>query len=149
MTLLPGCIIAGIGLGFTNTPVTNTATAAVPAERAGMASGMDMSARFISLSVNIAIMGLILLSGVYAHLAQALPQLPTETTLRALADAVSAGNLAVAETHGFSITNARDALAHGIGWVTLYGAVSAWCLALMSFLVFGGKKSMQAEALPR
>ena len=50
MTLLPGCIVAGIGLGFTNTPVTNTATAAVPPERAGMASGMDMSARFISLS---------------------------------------------------------------------------------------------------
>jgi hypothetical protein len=44
---------------------------------------------------------------------------------------------------------ARDALAHGIGWVTLYGAVSAWSLALMSFLVFGGKKAMQAEALSR
>ncbi|KGJ03438.1 MFS transporter [Paracoccus halophilus] len=148
MTLLPGCIIAGIGLGLTNTPVTNTATAAVPQERAGMASGMDMSARFISLSVNIAIMGLILLSGVYAHLAEALPQLPTEVTLRGLAEAVSAGNLAGAESHGFPITVARDALAHGIGWVTLYGAISAWTLALISFLVFGGKKTMQAETLP-
>lgn len=149
MTLLPGCIIAGIGLGLTNTPVTNTATAAVPPERAGMASGMDMSARFISLSVNIAIMGLILLSGVYAHLAEALTQLPTEVTLRALAEAVSAGNLAGAESHGFPITVARDSLAHGIGWVTLYGAISAWTLALISFLVFGGKKAMQAEALSR
>ncbi|WJS85775.1 MFS transporter [Paracoccus sp. TOH] len=149
MTLLPGCILAGIGLGLTNTPVTNTATAAVPPERAGMASGMDMSARFISLAVNIAIMGLILLSGVYAYLAQGLPQPPAEATLRALADAVSAGNLAAAESHGFPITAARAALAQGIGWVTLYGAVSAWTLALMSFLVFGGKKSMRAEALPR
>lgn len=149
MTLLPGCIIAGIGLGFTNTPVTNTATAAVPPERAGMASGMDMSARFISLSVNIAIMGLVLLGGVYAHLAQVLPHPPAATTLRALADAISAGNLAAAEIHGFSIANARDALANGVSWVTLYGAVSALTLALISFLVFGGRKSMQAEALSR
>ncbi|MFW8696103.1 MFS transporter, partial [Mesorhizobium japonicum] len=73
MTLLPGCIIAGTGLGLTNTTVTNTTTAAVPPERAGMASGMDMSARFISLSGNIALMGLILLSGVHTHLSQALP----------------------------------------------------------------------------
>jgi hypothetical protein len=28
--MLPGCVLAGIGLGFTNTPVTNTTTGAVP-----------------------------------------------------------------------------------------------------------------------
>lgn len=147
MTLLPGCIIAGTGLGLTNTPVTNTATAAVLPERAGMASGMDMSARFISLAVNIAIMGLILLSGVYVHLAQALPQIPAETAFQTLADAIAAGNLAVAENHGFSIGTARNALAHGIGWVTLYGAISAWILALLSFLVFSGKKVTQTKVL--
>lgn len=146
ITLLPGCIIAGIGLGFTNTPVTNTATAAVPPERAGMAAGMDMSARFISLSVNIAIMGLILLGGVYAHLTHALAHPLAENTLRALADTVSAGNFSIAEIHGFSNDIARNALAHGIGRVTLYGAVSAWVLAFISFTVFGGKKTMFADA---
>ncbi|WP_343808054.1 MFS transporter [Paenochrobactrum glaciei] len=147
MTLLPGCIIAGIGLGLTNTPVTNTATAAVPPERAGMASGMDMSARFISLAVNIAIMGLILLSGVYAYLVQELPEIPAETTVQTLVDAIAAGNLIVAENHGYSIETARNALAYGIGWVTLYGAISAWVHALLSFLVFGGKKVTQTEVL--
>ncbi|CAM8663464.1 MFS transporter [Sphingobium sp. H39-3-25] len=149
VTLLPGCIIAGIGLGLTNTPVTNTATAALPPARAGMAAGMDMSARFISLAVNIAIMGLILLSGVYAHLAQALPQPPDETMLRALADAISAGNLPAAEGNGAPIVTARDALAQGIGWVTLYAAISAWIFALLSFLVFGGRKASRVEALSR
>ena len=50
MTMLPGCLIAGIGLGMTNTPVTNTTTGAVSSDRAGMASGIDMSARMISLA---------------------------------------------------------------------------------------------------
>ncbi|MDR2311159.1 MAG: MFS transporter [Brucellaceae bacterium] len=149
MTLLPGCVIAGVGLGLTNTPVTNTVTSALSPERAGMASGMDTSARMISLSVNIALMGLILLGGVYAYLAQALPYPPSQITLRALADAVSAGNFTIAESYGFSVAIAREALTHGIGWVTLYGAIAVWTLALTSFFVFGWKKGIQAEALPR
>lgn len=30
LTMLPGCILSGVGLGLTNTPVTNTTTGAVP-----------------------------------------------------------------------------------------------------------------------
>jgi hypothetical protein len=63
LTMLPGCLIAGIGLGLTNTPVTNT-TGSVPSERAGMASGIDISARMISLAINIALMGFILVEGI-------------------------------------------------------------------------------------
>jgi EmrB/QacA subfamily drug resistance transporter len=57
LTMLPGCMLAGIGLGLTNTPVTNTTTGSVPSARAGMASGIDMSARLITLAINIALMG--------------------------------------------------------------------------------------------
>ncbi|MDQ0393543.1 MFS transporter [Labrys monachus] len=148
-TLLPGCILAGIGLGLTNTPVTNTATAAVPPERAGMASGMDMSARMISLAVNIALMGFILLTGVSAYLVRALPDVPSDVTLRALADVVSAGNLSAAENFGFPVATARDALAHGIGWVTLYAATCACGLSALSFLAFGRRKAMRADASSR
>ncbi|RUU01186.1 MFS transporter, partial [Mesorhizobium sp. M7A.T.Ca.TU.009.02.1.1] len=66
LTMLPGCLIAGIGLGITNTPVTNTTTGSVSSDRAGMASGIDMSARMVSLALNIAVMGFILASGVLA-----------------------------------------------------------------------------------
>lgn len=58
--MLPGELIAGIGLGLTNTPVTNTTIGSVPESRAGMASGIDMSARLITLAINIAVMGFIL-----------------------------------------------------------------------------------------
>jgi hypothetical protein len=60
VTLAPGLLLAGVGLGITNTPVTNTTTASVPSSRAGMASGIDMSARMTSLAINISVMGLLL-----------------------------------------------------------------------------------------
>src|SRR6185437_3735835 len=86
LTMAPGCVLAGVGLGLTNTPVTNTTTGSVPSDRAGMASGIDMSARMISLAVNIAIMGFILVSGVLAHLESALPATLDATYLRSLAE---------------------------------------------------------------
>jgi MFS family permease len=67
--LIPGLLVAGIGLGIANTPVTNTTTASVPSSRAGMASGIDMSARMISLAVNISLMGLLLGSGGFGAVA--------------------------------------------------------------------------------
>ncbi|MFY1005217.1 MFS transporter, partial [Escherichia coli] len=68
LTMLPGCLLAGTGLGLINTPVTNTTTGAVPGDRAGMASGIDISVRMISLSINIALMGLLLVESVLASL---------------------------------------------------------------------------------
>ncbi len=134
LTLLPGCILAGTGLGLTNTPVTNTATAALPAERSGMASGMDMSARMISLAINIAIMGLLLSSGVSAHLEQAQILAPSEA-IGAIADMVAAGNVTSAHDLGIPLNLAGQALARGIGWVTLYGALSAWLMSALCFAV--------------
>lgn len=47
LIVLPGALVAGIGLGLTTTPATNMTTGSVPASRAGMASGIDTSARLI------------------------------------------------------------------------------------------------------
>lgn len=130
--MLPGCLLAGIGLGLTNTPVTNTATGALAAERAGMASGMDMSARMISLAVNIALMGLILVQGIRAGLAPLLPDADTDT-LRRIAEVVAAGNLAVADGPGLAA--ARAALAQGFAAVMAYAAICAWTAAGLSLAV--------------
>ena len=42
ITILPGALLAGTGLGLTNTPVTNTTTSSIPEARAGMASGIHL-----------------------------------------------------------------------------------------------------------
>ncbi|OLP59181.1 MFS transporter [Xaviernesmea oryzae] len=135
-SLLPGCLIAGVGLGLTNTPVTNTATAAVSAERAGMASGMDMSARMISLAVNIALMGFILLRGVRLALQEMAPTLDGDQ-LAPLSEMIAAGNLVQAQAGGLGPEMARMALINGFGGVMLYGVFCAWSAAVLSLVLFG------------
>jgi hypothetical protein len=133
LTMLPGCLVAGIGLGITNTPVTNTTTGAVSSDRAGMASGIDMSARMVSLAVNIALMGFILASGVLAHLKGALPNLDA-VQLRLLAERIAAGN--TASVPGLTDSIAREALGSGFGWVMLSMAGSefgSWPASASSF----------------
>lgn len=146
LSMLPGCMIAGIGLGLTNTPVTNTTTASVPSSRAGMASGIDMSARMISLAINIAIMGFILVEGTGAALQQSLRGALDASQLRRIAEAIAAGGAAPAELSG-SVPGAsaavavRTALADGFGWVMLYGGTAIWLLATASLFTFGLRKS--------
>ncbi|WP_454904173.1 MFS transporter [Variovorax gossypii] len=144
VTMLPGCLLAGVGLGLTNTPVTNTATGSVPSTRAGMASGMDMSARLITLAINIALMGFILLEGIHAHLKAVLSASLDAPQLRALAEKIAAGSfaslgesfpaLSQADPSGATV---HAALVQSFGWVMLYGGIGVWVLAGVSLLIFG------------
>jgi EmrB/QacA subfamily drug resistance transporter len=142
VSMLPGCMIAGAGLGLTNTPVTNATTAAVPAQRAGMASGIDMSARMVTLAINIALMGAILVGGILYHLKANLPASFDAAELGALAQKIAAGNLAAIRTAvpelaqidpSGSIVHA--ALMRGFGWVMLYGGIGVAVLAALSFVI--------------
>jgi EmrB/QacA subfamily drug resistance transporter len=157
LTMLPGCLLAGIGLGLTNTPVSNTTTGSVPGTRAGMASGIDMSARLISLAVNIALMGFVLVGGILAYLKGALPG-SLHPQLHSLAEKIAAGDV-VRLDHTFpgaSEGTAHAALVHGFGLVMLYGGVGVWLLAVTSFITFRARKptcsqpdKYDAEAEPR
>lgn len=143
--MLPGCLIAGAGLGITNTPVTNTTTGAVSSTRAGMASGIDMSARMITLSINIAMMGFLLVRGVQQYLQAALSGPVDAVSLREMANGVAAGNLQALQAGAGTATSAqaltdiaREALVHSFGSVMLYAAIAVWLLALGSFVIFSG-----------
>ncbi|MFB9262626.1 MFS transporter [Bradyrhizobium erythrophlei] len=142
LTMLPGCLIAGIGLGITNTPVTNTTTGSVSSDRAGMASGIDMSARMVALAVNIAVMGFILASGVQAHLRGAIPNLGA-SELHRLAEQIAAGN--AVSMPGLSPSVVHAALVNGFGWVMLYGGIGVWIMAAISFMIFNPRSLAEAK----
>jgi hypothetical protein len=132
LTMLPGCLLAGVGLGLTNTPVSNTTTGSVPGDRAGMASGIDMSARLITLAINIALMGFVLIQGIAAYLRATYPEMAMSPGLRLLAEQIAAGT-SVSDT----TVSTEAALVHGFGWVMLYGGLGVWALAAVSLMVFG------------
>jgi hypothetical protein len=108
-----------------------------------MASGIDMSARMVSLAVNIAVMGLILASGVLALLEEALPNVDA-AQLRLLAETIAAGN--TVSVPGLTDSLVHEALGSGFGWVMLYGGIGVWLMAGISFLIFNPGSVRQANA---
>ncbi|PWK64591.1 MFS transporter [Aminobacter sp. AP02] len=147
--VLAGALISGIGLGLTTTPATNMTTGSVSANRAGMASGIDASARLITLAVNIAVMGFVLVEGILYTLTDALPEATNAGQLRALAELIAAGG-AVSPESAPSALDVPAALAHaalvnGFGWTALYGGIGVWILAAISFAIFGPSKATGAS----
>ena len=146
LTVLAGALISGIGLGLTTTPATNMTTGSVPASRAGMASGIDASARLISLAVNIAVMGFVLVEGILSTLRNALPEVSDAAQLRSLAERIAAGGAVSPEASAQSALDVPAAVVHaalvnGFGWTALYGGIGVWILAAISFAIFGPSKA--------
>jgi EmrB/QacA subfamily drug resistance transporter len=55
--LLPGFIVAGIGVGLVNAPLASTAVSVVPPERAGMGSGINSTFRQVGIATGTAGLG--------------------------------------------------------------------------------------------
>lgn len=142
LTILPGLLLGGIGLGLTNTPTTNTTTASVPASRSGTATGIDMSARLIPLAVNISVMGLLLVAGVSSSLRERLAGRLSDPQVQDLADRVANGDTSATLHEAFpqltSVPNVvSPAVTRGFELATLYGGIAVCAIATASLLTFG------------
>ncbi len=60
--LLPGFIVAGIGVGMANTIIASATVSVVPPERSGMASGTSSTFRQVGLATGIAALGAVFLA---------------------------------------------------------------------------------------
>jgi EmrB/QacA subfamily drug resistance transporter len=56
-TLIPGFLLAGVGVGLINPPLASTAVGVVPVERSGMASGINNTFRQVGIATGIAGLG--------------------------------------------------------------------------------------------
>ncbi|MFJ4135677.1 MFS transporter [Pseudomonas cyclaminis] len=130
--ILASCVMAGVGLALTNSPTTNTTTGSVSADRAGMASGIDLSARLITLAINIALMGLVVLLGISHQLAEVMPA-STALEWPTISQGIAAGKL---ELPGLTANDAQAALRNGAGWAMLFAGLGAGGLALLNRYFF-------------
>jgi EmrB/QacA subfamily drug resistance transporter len=74
--LLPGFVVAGIGVGITNPVLASATVSVVPAERSGMASGSSSTFRQVGIATGIAALGAIFLSQIRPATATALAATP-------------------------------------------------------------------------
>jgi hypothetical protein len=55
--LIPGLIVAGVGVGLINPPLASTAVGVVQPQRSGMASGINSTFRQVGIATGIALLG--------------------------------------------------------------------------------------------
>ena len=74
--LLPGFIVAGIGIGTVNPVLASSAISVVPPERSGMASGANSTFRQVGIATGIAGLGSVFQSQIQQHTLDALRGTP-------------------------------------------------------------------------
>ncbi|KUN72739.1 MFS transporter [Streptomyces canus] len=66
VTLFLGYVLFGIGFGFVNAPITNTAVSGMPRAQAGVAAAVASTSRQLGQTLGVAVIGAVLASGVGA-----------------------------------------------------------------------------------
>src|SRR6185437_15396745 len=136
LVLLPGFILAGIGLGITSTGLASAALSAVEPARAGMAAGMVNTLRQVGTATGVAVLGVIYASRV------------TAGTLHALAGLPAPPAAAVPPAARAAVTHAaRAGTASGLNDVLLAAAAFAALAALAGF-AYGADPAKQPMSGP-
>jgi EmrB/QacA subfamily drug resistance transporter len=148
LSVLPGILVLGAGVGLAMSPSTAAITASLPEEKQGVASALNDTMREMGGAVGIALIGSVLNSAYRTNVASTAATLPP-----AVAESVTAGigsALAVAGPMGADgnalLIAARQAFVDGMA-PALYLAAGL-ALAAAAFTALRGPKTA-AEAEPR
>jgi EmrB/QacA subfamily drug resistance transporter len=78
MSVLPGLLVIGLGMGLTMTPSTAAITETLPSDKQGVASALNDTSREVGGAVGVALLGSVLSSGYQSSMEPALEGLPPE-----------------------------------------------------------------------
>ena len=148
--LLPGFLLAGIGIGTANPGIGQAAIAVVPVQKAGMGSGINTTFRQVGIATGVAALGAVFQSRVDSKLAQLLPN-----GQHGLAEVVSSGGsraaaAVTAPAERPEVTHAaKVAFVSGFNEILLIGAVISFTAAVLGFLLVRPRDFVQqVEAEP-
>jgi predicted MFS family arabinose efflux permease len=137
---LPGFIVAGIGVGLINVPLASTAVGVVPPERAGMASGINATARQVGIATGVAALGTILASQIKSAVVTHLAGTPLAAHAHQLGAVISAGGTREAlahashQTQGLIASAAKISYVDALNTILLVAAGVAFVGMVVSFL---------------
>ncbi len=161
--LLPGFMVAGVGIGMINPPLVSTAIGVVPPARSGMASGINSTFRQVGIATGIAALGAIFEHLVRQRTASALVHAPPAAQQHAtqIAKAFTVGQgreLAarmpppvrdmVLGAYRSSFAGALDQLLLIAGIVALVGAVGGFVLVRQRDFVASGPGAAAGATAP-
>jgi EmrB/QacA subfamily drug resistance transporter len=125
--LLPGFIVAGIGVGLLNPVIADVAVSVVSKDRSGMAAGINDTFRQVAIAVGVAGWGAIFLARGAAKISTLAPGAPAHR----LIEAASSGLLPHV-ANGVAANAARQGFLTGLNTILVLGAVLAFAGAVVA-----------------
>jgi EmrB/QacA subfamily drug resistance transporter len=133
---LVGMLVAGVGAGLLNSETAKVMQGAVPAQRAGMASGLASTTRFVGLLLGVAGLGAVLARVVSRQFISAGVALGLEPKFAArAAKQVASGDLTSVMT---DIPARLQAQVHAAGWAAFAGGFAAASLVAAAVAALTG-----------
>ncbi len=145
--LLPGFLLAGIGIGMANPGIASVAIGVVEPARAGMASGINSTFRQVGIATGTAALGAIFHSRVASELADSMPRAP-----QAFSEAVSSGatrsalQSIPAQLRDQAAAAADQAFVSGLNEILLVGGAVAIAGGLASWLLVRNNPEPPAQS---
>jgi EmrB/QacA subfamily drug resistance transporter len=134
--LLPGFILAGIGIGIINPVLASATVAVVPPERSGMASGSSSTFRQVGIATGIAGLGAVFLRQIRPNTVHALTETATGRAILArggshLSAAIAGGDVrAAASTYSAGLTRNTLLEAYRIGFTSTFNHLMEMALGI-------------------
>jgi EmrB/QacA subfamily drug resistance transporter len=147
--LLPGFIVAGIGIGVANPGIGQAAIAVVPVAKSGMGSGINTTFRQVGIATGVAALGALFQSRVDARLAELLPGNP-----HGLGEVVASGGSRAAAAvappgqRAELVEASRAAFVSGLNEILLIGALVAFVAAALGFALVRPRDFVQPTEAP-
>ncbi|MET8338402.1 hypothetical protein ABZV14_34140 [Streptosporangium canum] len=141
--LLPGMIVTGAGAGLVTVPLASTAVGVVDISQAGMASGINATARQVGIATGIAALGAIFTSQLRDTAADHLRDTPLAAQAQRIADGMGAStgpgddSLAGLPATAAELVDqaARTGFIDGPNLILVIGAAVAFVSALFSLVL--------------
>lgn len=156
-TLLPGFLVAGVGIGLVNAPLASTSVSVVEPRHAGMASGTNNTFRQIGIATGIAALGAIFQNQIASYLTTS--NSVAANLVHPFAQAIASGAVGTLRPPGpgspdvVTTQTAHSAFIHGLNgilfvaaFVLFAGAILAFVLVRQRDFVASGPEVAVAEA---
>ncbi len=147
MSVLPGMIVMGLGMGFSMTPSTEAITSSLPSGDQGVASALNDITRELGTALGVALLGPLVTAGYSAAIGDQLYGLPQESITAvkgglANALAIAPGSGAKAE---MVIRIARESFVSG--WQQAMWIGTGILFTLLVYVLFKGPRKMELPVI--
>ena len=146
LSILPGMLAMGLGMGLTMTPATEAITSSLPREKQGVGSALNDVTREFGTALGVALLGALVTTGYRSAIGSRLHAVPAQvadTARRGVANALAAAHGAGPQAHALTVA-ARESFVSGWQQAMWAGAV-VMAIVFVVILVPGSRRRPEPE----